>query len=364
MSVAEMTCSGTTVLGNAEFLSQFEKRAGQLRTPLFGSLELTSRCNLRCVQCYLGCHSEAERGGGDEMSTPEILSALDQITRAGCFHLLLTGGEPFLRADFPEIYLHAKRNGLLVTVFSNGTLVTDEIAALLAEYPPCAVEVSLYGATEETTARITGAAGAYRRCLEGIRKLLDAGVAVKLKTLLMTMNKHEFPLIERHARDLGIEFRFDAALFPRLNGDRSPVGLRVSAQESVDAEFSDPVRKEQWQGFFGRMQGGPSPDRLYFCGAGRTSFHIDASGALKPCLMMHSPSYDLRTGDFEKGWRDVIPSIHEKRPSEGYPCRTCERSSLCGYCPAFFALETGSEQVCSRYLCETGEERFNRLAGR
>ncbi|GAB4488898.1 MAG: hypothetical protein OHK006_19890 [Thermodesulfovibrionales bacterium] len=359
-----MGCEEITGLSNREFFSLFEKKAARLRTPLFGSLELTSRCNLRCVHCYLGPPSADDRIIRDELDTAEILSVLDQITEAGCFHLLLTGGEPFMRKDFAEIYRHAKKNGLLLTVFSNGTLVTTETAGLLAEFPPRAVEISLYGATEKTCAELTGRSSAYHDCLRGIRMLLDAGVPVKLKTLLTRMNAHEFPDIERHAHDFGVEFRFDAALFPKFDGDRTPVSLRVSPEDAVEMEFSDPDRRAQWQNYFDRMVKVRMPDTLYFCGAGSTSFHVDSYGNLKPCLMVQSPAYSLRTGDFAAGWRDAIAAIREKRPEAGYRCSACDRATLCGHCPAFFSLETGSEQTCASYLCETGSARFERLRSR
>ncbi|HEY7699459.1 MAG TPA: radical SAM protein, partial [Vicinamibacteria bacterium] len=93
------------------------------RVPLSGSLELDLRCNLRCLHCYRD--GEWPKG---ILDTDEVKSVLDQIAEAGTIWLLLTGGEIFLRPDIFEIYDHARKLGMLVTLFTNGTMITERIA--------------------------------------------------------------------------------------------------------------------------------------------------------------------------------------------------------------------------------------------
>ena len=106
----------------------------------------------------------------------------------GCRWLLLTGGEPFLRPDFLDIYTNANKKGLLLTLFTNGTLLTPRSADLLAERRPFAIEITLYGATQQTYERITGIPGSYARCRRGIDLLLERNLPLKLKTMVMTLN--------------------------------------------------------------------------------------------------------------------------------------------------------------------------------
>ncbi len=134
---------------------------------------------------------------------------------------------------------HAKTNGLLVTVFTNGTLITDEIIQLFKDLPPQSVEISLYGATAPTYEKITGIKGSYKQCRNGIKNLLDHNINVKLKTILMTLNLHEFYDIENIAKNYGVNFRFDPAIFPCFNGNKAPVLLRVDPEEVVEKEFSN-----------------------------------------------------------------------------------------------------------------------------
>src|SRR3989338_6073201 len=100
-------------------------RLGSARYPLLGQWELTCRCNLRCVMCYTDPFNTPDRIR-QELHTDDILRILREIADAGCLHLCLTGGEPLARPDFREIYLAAKSHGFLLTIFTNGTLITDE----------------------------------------------------------------------------------------------------------------------------------------------------------------------------------------------------------------------------------------------
>ena len=342
-------------------MRDFNKKAVRLRIPLAGNIELTHRCNLRCVHCYVGDQTGPWANRDRELDTARWKELIDEITGAGCLFLLITGGEPLLRKDFAEIYLYAKTRGLLIAVFTNGTLISEDILDLFTGFPPKAVEITLYGASKETYERITGVKGSYQKCLQGIRRLIDRQINIKLKTILMELNRHEFFEIENMAKELGTKFRFDAALFPSLEGNKSPLGLRVSAEDAVDIELSDDGRLREWKDFFERMKELPVQDTLYNCGAGLTSFHIDPYGTLKPCMMVAAPAYDLNNGSFKKGWSDVIPRIREKKAGAGNLCNLCKKRTLCGYCPGFFNMEKGSEEVYSEYLCEMGQLRYEKI---
>lgn len=351
-----MQCTEKTWLSNEEYLRKFNRTAERLRIPLSGSLDLTHRCNLRCIHCYLGDRSDLKPY--KEMNTEQILSILDQITEAGCLYLLITGGEPLLREDFREIYSHAKTNGLLVTVFTNGTLITDKIIRLFNDLPPHIVEISLYGATASTYEKITKVTGSYERCLHGVRQLLKHNINVRLKTILMTVNKHEFFNIENIAQDFGVRFRFDAAVFPCLDGNMSPLSLRVPPEDAIRLEFSLKDRFESWKKYLVMTKGQILADDLYNCGAGITSFHIDPYGTLKPCLMVNNITYNLKNGSFFIGWHDVLSTIRDKKIGSLSGCNNCEKRPLCGFCPAFFELENGLEYLRSEYLCAMGNQRF------
>ncbi len=333
------------------------------RIPFSGTLELTRNCNLNCLHCY---HGEQKTGRSErpELTIGQWLSIIDDIAAQGCLYLLITGGEPLMVRDFQKIYTYAKRKGLIVSVFTNGTLVTDDIASLFSEYPPQEVEITLYGAKMETYEQITGVKGSYDKCMAGIRRLLDNGIHVKLKTILSTLNRRELKAMEDMAESYGVKFRFDAALIPCFNGDQTPVDLRIPPQEAVEEEFSNKDRYLQWQDYYQQMKHETFSDIMYSCGAGLASFHIDATGRLTPCLMIDDISFDLTEGDFLTGWQHVIPSVRTRKIPDTLSCKTCDKRVLCGYCPAFFKLENGVEDKCSEYLCTMGQFRYKGLEQR
>ena len=356
-----MECTEQKWLSTNEYLEQFITMARQRRIPLAGSIELTYRCNLGCVHCYLGSRGERQKHRAKELSTGKILDIIDKIIDAGCLYLLITGGEPLLRDDFREIYQYAKEKGLLVTVFSNGTLITEQIITLFRELPPHEVEISIYGASAPTYEKITGVQGSFEKCLRGIKFLVDNKIKVNLKTILMTLNSHELFEMENMAKRFSARFRFDAAISPCFGGDKTPLKFRVSPEEAIKMEFSDTERVQRWRKFFYDSKSHILADNLYGCGAGVTGFHIDPFGSLQPCMMIRDVAYNFFETGFLKGWNGIIAQMTDKKSGTDFACKGCEKINLCGYCPAFFRLETGEEDVHSEYICRMGNLRYQHI---
>jgi radical SAM protein with 4Fe4S-binding SPASM domain len=347
------TCSS-----DLEFFTLLSARASRDRIPLTGSIDLTQRCNLRCVHCYAG----PEAGGvAGELSAGEIRGLVDQISEAGCLFLMLTGGDPLARADFVSVYRYIRRSGLFATVFTNGTLITDAVAKVLRDFPPRAVEVSLYGARAETHDAVTRVPGSFVRCLRGMDRLAEAGVPVRLKTVVMSLNRHEIEELARMAEARGLRFRLDAAVFPRFSGDGAPLRYRVSPEEAIASEFAMPDRAEKWQAQIDRSSSIPSHDKLYGCGAGVSSFHIDARGNLQPCLMVRGVRCDLRRSSFRDGWAHICRQMSLKQSPDRFVCNTCDKKAVCDFCPGLFELETGDEATRSEYVCALGQARHARV---
>jgi MoaA/NifB/PqqE/SkfB family radical SAM enzyme len=285
-------------LSDAEWAQLFHKRIAAQRVPLSGMLELTSRCNLRCVHCYLGPQDKIWPRRDEELTTAEILSVIDEIAALGCLYLSLTGGDPMIRPDFPEIYTHAKKKGMLVTILCNGILVRDHILELFKEYPPTSVEVSLYGATKETYEKVTLVPGSYAQCLKGIKRLVEADIRVKLKTVHLTLNTHEIPQMQAIADGFDVPFRMDSAIFPFLpDRDAEVLKYRVSPEVAVARETADKDQVREWGEHLSKMRMEPLED-VYVCGAGVTDFYIDPYGNASPCLMTTQHRHSLRKQSF------------------------------------------------------------------
>jgi radical SAM protein with 4Fe4S-binding SPASM domain len=350
-------CPHIPELGYAEFSKQLAQKFAGQRIPISGSVELTFRCNLRCVHCYVACGNNSV-SAQEELTTAEWCSVLDQIADKGCLWLLLTGGELLARPDFLDLYTHAKRKGLLLTLFTNGTLLTPRIADYLAEYLPFSVEISLYGRTQETYERVTGVPGSYARCMRGIELLLERGIPLRLKTMLMTLNKHELWDIKAYAESLDVRFHFDPMINAGVDGSGDPTVFRLPPEEIVQFEMADSVRWKGWLDFWERYEGvRTDPTCLYTCGAGVNTFHVDPYGGLSVCMVARAQQYDLRQGSFEEGWRGFLYDVRYQRPKGGYHCNECELLSFCGQCPGWAHMEHGNQQKPVEFLCRVAHER-------
>jgi radical SAM protein with 4Fe4S-binding SPASM domain len=342
-------------------LQEFNERFQHERIPIQGVMEITHRCNLNCVHCYCRLPASDLAARRAELTFPQICQIIDEIVDEGCLYFTITGGEPLLRQDFLDIYTYAKKKGLLVSIFTNGTLITPHVADYLQEWQPVQVEISVYGATQETYEKVTGVPGSYERCMVGIQLLLDRGIKLALKTMAMTLNKHEVFEIKRFAEDLGLDFRWDALITPKLDTSKDPYEVRLSPGEVMGLELADEDRVRAMRAYFDRHWNTPLPEALYACGAGVLSFLVDPRGQLAMCALARMPSYDLLAGSFHNGWHHFMPQLRSRpRTVINDKCRECKIAVLCFQCPGRSQLEYGphGEETPVDYLCQLGHMRL------
>jgi radical SAM protein with 4Fe4S-binding SPASM domain len=339
-----------------------KQRSAGHRVPLGATLELTRRCNNRCRHCYNNLPANDPAALASEMGTAEVCRLLEEFAAAGCVWLLLTGGEVLLRPDFHGIYDCAKANGLLATLFTNATLVTADLADRLARSRPFSIEVTLYGATRATYEAVTGVPGSFGRCLRGIAHLKERGLPLKLKSTVLTVNRHEIWEMKRFAEeDLGMPFRFDALLNPRCDSSPSPLLVRLIPEEVVALDLADPGREAALRdlaacgGFPATAANGRN--ELYVCGGGAHSFAIDPYGRMRLCALSPGEGYDLRRGSFRDGWERFLARLREQRIEPGSKCARCTLNALCGMCPANGELECGDPRQPVDFLCRVAHLR-------
>jgi radical SAM protein with 4Fe4S-binding SPASM domain len=348
-----MECPHVPIIPYYEFSKHIHDKVVAKRIPIDGMIELTLRCNLKCAHCYV-VHDTSKK----EMTYKQICHIIDEITEVGCLWLTITGGDPFIRDDFLDVYTYAKKRGLIITLLTNGTLITPQIADYLKEWPPFAVEITLNGMTKETYERVTRLPGSFERCMNGIQLLLERNIPLRLKTTVMTLNKDELWKIKKYVEKLGIEFRFDPILNPKLDGSKGPCKLRISPEEVVKLDLADEKRSKEWKQFCKSKFWGPAKsDKLYLCGAGVIAFHIDPYGQLSVCIISRTPSYSLPQGSFKEGWYDFIPKILAQKVRGDYKCMKCDLLALCGQCPGWSQLENGDPETPVEYLCQIAHLR-------
>jgi radical SAM protein with 4Fe4S-binding SPASM domain len=349
-------------LGYSDWNLSVKQRLTGRRVPLAGTLELTRRCNQRCRHCYNNLPAADAAAKSQELGTGEVHRILDELAEAGCVWLLFTGGEILLRPDFTEIYTYAKEKGFLITLFSNGTIITAQLADELARCRPFSIEITLYGATPQTYERVTGIPGSFGRCLQGIGYLRERGLPLKLKSMVLTLNQPEVWDMKRFAEEeLGLPFRFDAMLNPRCDCSQSPLAVRLSPEEVVALDLLDPERLDALRKFALRFSTARAiqsqPDDLYRCGGGVYSFAVDPYGRLRPCVLSPEEGFDLRGGSFNEGWDRFLSRMRQQKMDRRIKCAACVLKSMCGMCPANAALECGDPQQPVDFLCRVAHLR-------
>jgi len=334
------------------------------RLPIEGVVETTFRCNLRCAHCYVAVPAASREALAAELPPAEICRIVDEVAGAGCLFLTFTGGEVLLRSDFPEVYLHALRAGMLVSIFTNGTLISESIADLFAEHRPLCVEITLYGMTASTYERVTGVRGSYERCRQGIDRLVARGVAVRLKAMAMAWNIHEIPAMDSFARGLGVPFRWDGLLNARVDCGSSRRGeLQLPPATLVALEAASVGRLEERRASAARLGSRRVDGRLLGCGAGSTTFAVDPSGLLHPCLLLRRDGYDLVRGSFANGWTEHLARVVERQWEGRSACRECDLTAFCAGCPGANELETGKPERGIPVHCEVAHRRARAALG-
>jgi radical SAM protein with 4Fe4S-binding SPASM domain len=342
-------------------------------------LEVTARCNLDCRHCYINLPAGDRAARRRELSVDEIARIGGEAAALGAVWCLITGGEPLLRTDFFDVYKSLLGRGLLLSLFTNATLVTDEHVRLFKKFPPREIEVTAYGVTRETYERVTRTPGSFDAFNRGLDRLVAAGLPVRLKAMAMRSNKHEIPAIGDFCRARTKDYyRFDPHLHLRFdrNEARNTVirAERLSPREVVRLERADPERFGALLAACGEIlpaegaAAGPGTDcrHLFRCGVGQRSFVVGPEGHLRPCESLDHPDFlfDLRTGRLADAWKRFLPEALSRtsdRPEFLEKCGRCPIINLCLWCPAHAYLETGALDSPVEAFCRVAEARAEGL---
>jgi radical SAM protein with 4Fe4S-binding SPASM domain len=343
-----------------DFSSQLHSRFQGRRVPAEVSIEVTHRCPLECQHCYNNLPMSDTSARKQEMTLEEHVRLLDELADLGCLWILYTGGEIFARKDFLDIYTEAKNRGFLITLFTNGTMITPKIADHLAKYRPFAIEITLYGATRETYEALTRIPGSFDRCMKGIALLLERGLPLKLKTVPTSINVHEVYEMKRFAeQDLGVEFKFDPMVNPRTDCSQSPIAVRLSPEQAVALEFRDPVRRGAYLSLAESelASNHSNSKKRNTCGGGHNGCAIDPNGNMTICVISHRDGYNLRDGSFRQGWEGRLQEIRAIDNKRETICTNCKIRSLCSMCAANGELESGDAETPVDFLCQVAHLR-------
>jgi MoaA/NifB/PqqE/SkfB family radical SAM enzyme len=351
--------TSTALPTDYQLVRELLRRAAAQRQPANGTFELTERCNLNCRMCYV-CQAPGDVARrAKELPAAAWLELAHQAVDNGMVFLLLTGGEVFLRPDFFQIYEPLTRLGLILTLFTNGTLITDKVADRLAVAPPSRTEITLYGATSATYEAITGVPGSYARCCAGIEALVAHSIPLGLKTTITRQNVHELEAMQQMAHNWGLPFSAGWLLSNRRDGALSEVAAcRLSASECVALEATDRASASEWTEAALR-ESSSGHERNFYCHAGQAAFVVNPLGEMNVCLDLPLPAARPLEIGFRAAWEQVQRYV-DSAPPLAPLCLACDACAYCPRCPAWSALETGTLNEPVPYLCEIARARKER----
>jgi len=335
-------------------LEEFNQKATSLGIPLSAHLDITWRCNERCVHCYLDHDAEGE------MSTEEIKDVVGQLADAGTFFLSISGGEPLLRRDCFEILEYARSLRFQTKLKTNAVMIGSKEAARLKKMGIEKVQISLYSHRPEVHDAITKLPGSFRRTIDAIKFLKENHVNVSVTNVLMQFNSTHAKAVKRLAGELGVEFTIDPTITPMINGDRAITKLNITQDElySVmhDEEFVGDV------GEFCSPTTNVGDDILggYSCSAGHTLAYISPFGDVFPCVSFPMPCGSVRKQKFRDIWHHS-PALAELRSvhvRDLHTCSQCSHTAYCSRCPGLAYMEGDmrgpSSSDCQKSFARTG----------
>lgn len=316
------------------------------RYPYSALIELTAKCNLNCVHCYLQNHHEEA-----ELSLERIKEILDVLFEKGILFLTFTGGEIFTRNDFIEIYTYAKKKGFLIELFSNGLVVSDEVIALLKKYPPILFDVSLYGASNETYYKVTGNRLAYDRVISNCKRLINEGIRVALRTPILSFNYQEIKLMKEIAKKLGVVYSTSFEISPTIDKNDVSQKYQLDIKEILAYESFEYFENEKRVTYPVTESKDGSSLQIFSCKMGKGALVIDYYGNMFPCMKFRHIGKQLTKDNFEKLWKSY-EKYNLMMTSKDNKCNRCDANYYCEICPAEMDFLYGDVEYRNKTVCK------------
>ena len=355
----ELMEDGTTIE------QQMFAMATEKKVPLYGVLELLPLCNLNCNMCYVCMSREEMEEVGRLRTMEEWTKTAEDMMKAGTLFVLLTGGEPLLYPHFRELYQKLRELGMIITINTNGTLIDEAWADFFAENKPRRINITLYGASNETYERLCHYPGGFDKAVNGIRLLRERNIDVKVNGSLAKANVDDRMKIIELGESLDAPVRIDTYMYPsvrernhaynnqaRLDPEMAAKARVEVLQREMGEEVFAQYRKIQLDEAENTPEGESVPGQMA-CRAGKSSFVVNWQGEMRSCVVLDKPSIPLRDVEFEEAWEFTKKETESLRISAR--CSSCKLRKVCNTCVAAAIAETGKADGVPEYLCRYTE---------
>ena len=266
------------------------------RVPIIGNFELTRKCGFNCAICY------NERRNSQEITFNEVKNLVDELAEMGCLYLNLTGGDPLIRKDFCEIYMYIYEKGIIPSVETALSCLTDEQIKIFKKYRPEKLQISIYGIDDKIMQRTTRSNIKARDILDRIKLLKKEGIEFTLRTPFTKLNISQAGEIAKFARQIS-DYTCTTKIFWKQSGERC-VALRCNPEDIEPYLKNDIVYDKLYRE---AVKLRDSKLKKRDCCTGIYDFNITAYNTLNYCITFWKPEYDLRKGSFRDAWENWYP---------------------------------------------------------
>ena len=320
--------------------------------------ELTSRCNERCLHCYIPHEYK-----NDDIEPALYYSVLDQLQKMGTLGVTLSGGEPMAHPQFKEFLKAAKDKDFYVHILSNLTLLDDEIIEIMCEGNTTAVQVSLYSMIPKHHDSITTVKGSFYKTRDAILKLISRDIPVQINCPVIKENKNDAIDVIKWGHEHKVRVNVDYAIMAEYNHQTDNLVHRLTADESkvviadilnADEEYQERMLEGDFEENLKTINTDPNEA---FCGVGINTACMVASGSVYPCPGWQG--YDcgnLYEKSLEDIWynSDEVNRLREYKKGDIPKCLNCDDKAFCSPCLARFANEsqTGNPLEIAEHFCK------------
>lgn len=343
-------------IGTQEFLEKYFAKNPKL---LSFQIELTSKCNERCIHCYIP-HEDKLYNIDDNL----YFQTIKQLKDIGIISISLSGGEPMLHPNFLEFLKYAQDSDFYVKVFTNLTLLNEEIIKLM-QNNRTSVYVSLYSMNEVNHDAITQMKGSFNKTKSNILKLIENNIPVYINCPIMDYNKNDYNEVYKWAKDLNLEVRVDYDIMARcdLTTDNLEHRLKTKEMENIIINILDNNKENQKQTASKEL----NKDKEYtsdrdLCGACITCCCIDAKGNVYPCTGWNYNCGNLNETSLKDIWEKSPQMLYIRslKRKDFNKCVDCKDIDYCFMCMAKNANEskTGNPLEINNHFCDVA--RMNR----
>ena len=333
--------------------SLFEK-CKQRRVPYHASFELTPYCNFNCNMCYIHLSPEQAALRGKLLTTEQWLDLAKQAKKMGVITLEITGGEAITRKDFPLLYESFAKMGFLITLRTNGYLLSGSIIELLKKYKPRAISITIYGSTDETYKKVCGISDGFSIVSKNIESLLENGLTPKLSMTMTRDNQEDYPDISIWAEKHGLNIRpFGRLSTPFKNTNRSIDNLQIDYFSKEPEYDPDLIRELREIEEYDRYK---SP--FWMCRGYGGIFSIGWNGKIKLCNGFEGLSIDVLSTELKEAYQSLYYELDQIRRPE--KCRTCNVVDYCFACPKRLYSDSGDLEKTCNSICRTAQILYKR----